>query len=80
MDIRNFRIAIDAGHGGDNNGTSNPTRTMLEKKYTLEIAKELQDRLRSAGVYQIFMTRTKDTSLSMIERLDMLKALIRICW
>jgi N-acetylmuramoyl-L-alanine amidase len=73
MDIRNFRIAIDAGHGGDNNGTSNAARTMQEKKYTLQIAKELEDQLTSAGVTQIFMTRTKDTSLSMIERLEMIK-------
>jgi N-acetylmuramoyl-L-alanine amidase len=73
LDIRNLRIAIDAGHGGDNAGTSNAEKTMSEKKYTLEIAQELQKVLDKAGITKVFMTRTKDTSLSMIERLELLK-------
>ena len=73
MDIRKLRIAIDAGHGGDNSGASGVTSNVLEKNYTLLIAKELQATLKKAGVKQIFMTRIKDTSLSMPERIMMLR-------
>ena len=73
MDIRKLKIAIDAGHGGDNSGASGVASGIVEKNYTLVIAKELQTALKKAGVKQIFMTRTKDTSLSMPERILMLK-------
>jgi N-acetylmuramoyl-L-alanine amidase len=73
MDIRKLKIAIDAGHGGDNSGASGVTSNILEKNYTLVIANELQKTLKKAGVKQIFMTRIKDTSLSMPERIEMLK-------
>lgn len=73
MDIRKLKIAIDAGHGGDNSGASGVVSNILEKNYTLVIAKELQSTLKRVGVKQVFMTRTKDTSLSMPERIEMLK-------
>ncbi len=34
LDIRKLRIAIDAGHGGDNAGASGVTSNILEKDYT----------------------------------------------
>jgi hypothetical protein len=43
-----------------------------EKKYTLLIAKELEKELLLENA-NVFMTRTKDTSLSMPERIGMLK-------
>ena len=73
LDIRKLRIAIDPGHGGDNSGASGVTSKVLEKEYTLLIAEQLQKVLKTAGVKNIFMTRTKDTSLSMPERIAMLK-------
>ncbi len=73
LDIRKMKIAIDAGHGGDNSGTSGVNHGILEKQYTLIIAKELEKVLRKAGVKDVFMTRTHDTSLSMIERLEMIR-------
>lgn len=72
-DIHKLRIAIDAGHGGDNSGASGGKSNISEKSLTLLFAKELQKTLRQAGVKHVFMTRTKDTSLSMPERIDMLK-------
>jgi N-acetylmuramoyl-L-alanine amidase len=69
LDIRKLKVAIDAGHGGDNSGASGVSSNILEKNYTLIIAKELQSTLKKAGVKQIYMTRTKDTSLSMPERI-----------
>jgi N-acetylmuramoyl-L-alanine amidase len=74
LDIRKLRIAIDAGHGGDNAGASGVNSNILEKDYTLLIAEQLRKTLKAAGVKNVFMTRTTDTSLSMPERIAMLKA------
>ena len=73
LDIKRLRIAIDAGHGGENAGASGGTSKVLEKEYTLLIAEQLRKVLRTAGVKQVFMTRTIDTTLSMPERIAMLK-------
>ena len=73
LDIKKLKIAVDAGHGGDNNGADGIKSKVLEKEYTLLIAKELQAALKKAGVKQVFMTRVKDTSLSMVERVEMLR-------
>lgn len=73
LDIRKLRIAIDAGHGGDNAGADGITSHVLEKDYTLLMATEVQKTLKKMGVQHVFMTRTKDTSLSMPERMEMLK-------
>jgi N-acetylmuramoyl-L-alanine amidase len=74
LDIKKLKIAIDAGHGGDNAGAEGINKKGLEKDYALLIAKQLAATLKKAGVKQVFMTRTKDTSLSMPERIEMLKA------
>lgn len=73
LDIRKLRIAIDAGHGGDNAGASGVRSRILEKEYTLLIAEQLRKALKAAGVKSVFMTRTADTTLSMPERIAMLK-------
>ncbi len=72
LELSHLRIAIDAGHGGDNTGASGDKTKILEKNYTLRIAKELQKELLLEGA-DVFMTRTKDTTLSMPERIEMLK-------
>ena len=74
LDIRKLSIAIDAGHGGDNSGATGYSGTALEKEYTLLIAKELEKTLAKAGVKKLLMTRTKDTSLSMLDRAEMVRA------
>ncbi len=73
LDIKKLKIAIDAGHGGDNSGASGLASGILEKEYTLKIARQLQVTLQKAGVQQVFMTRTKDTTLDMPQRIQMLK-------
>ena len=73
LDIKKLRIAIDAGHGGTNSGASGLTSNVLEKEYTLKFAKELQATLKKAGINNIFMTRTKDTTLDMPERIMLLR-------
>ncbi len=71
--IKNVFIAVDAGHGGDNSGAAGRTSSKLEKKLTLEYATALEKELKKAGVKRVFMTRTTDTSLSMPERIRMLR-------
>jgi N-acetylmuramoyl-L-alanine amidase len=73
LDIRKLRIAVDAGHGGDNSGARGVNSGLLEKDLTILIAEQLRKTLKEAGVKNVFMTRTKDTSLSMPERIAMLK-------
>jgi N-acetylmuramoyl-L-alanine amidase len=73
MDIRKVKIAIDPGHGGDNSGAAGMNEGIIEKEYTLLYAMEFEKYLRKKGTKNVFMTRTKDTTLSMIERHEMLK-------
>jgi len=71
--LRKLKIAVDAGHGGENKGASGKTSGILEKEYTLKMAKELEKVLKKEKV-AVFMTRAVDTSLDMIQRTAMLKA------
>lgn len=66
--LKGLTIAVDAGHGGDNTGASGVTSRVLEKNMTLLYAEELQKQLRVLGA-KVVMTRTKDTSLTMPERI-----------
>ena len=71
--LNKLKIAIDAGHGGTNTGASGVTSGILEKDYTLKIATELNKLLKKSNV-KTFMTRTADTTLDMVTRVEMLKA------
>lgn len=59
-------IAIDAGHGGRDPGGIGIHRT-YEKHYTLEIAKDLRERLKRDGAH-VIMSRTKDSNTSLTQR------------
>lgn len=72
LSVAGMKIAVDPGHGGDNNGAKGVTSGILEKHYTLMIAKEVEKMLSLAGA-NVFMTRKEDVSLGMNERIDMLK-------
>jgi N-acetylmuramoyl-L-alanine amidase len=69
LDIKNIKIAIDAGHGGTNLGAEGATTHILEKNYTLLFAKQLKKYLKSKGVKNVFMTRDVDTTLEMKDRI-----------
>lgn len=71
LSINHLKIAIDAGHGGDNIGATGITTNIKEKDYTLLIAKELSRQLIKAKA-NVVMTRVKDTTLSMFERIQFL--------
>jgi N-acetylmuramoyl-L-alanine amidase len=72
LGLDKLKIAVDAGHGGDNKGATGITSGIEEKNYTLLIANELEKELKLSKAV-VYMTREKDTSLSMIERIEMLK-------
>jgi N-acetylmuramoyl-L-alanine amidase len=65
---QNLLVAIDAGHGGSNSGATGVSTNILEKDYTLKIAKEVQKYFAAKKVHT-FMTRINDTDLSMPERI-----------
>ncbi|MCW3119588.1 MAG: N-acetylmuramoyl-L-alanine amidase [Chitinophagaceae bacterium] len=73
LSLSKLKIAIDPGHGGDNIGETGRKSGIEEKNYTLKIANELQETLKNENA-SVFMTREKDTSISMIERIMMLRA------
>jgi N-acetylmuramoyl-L-alanine amidase len=62
-----FTIVIDPGHGGIDGGANGLSGT-VEKDITLTFAKELRDRLRADGRYNVFMTREKDEFLRLDDR------------
>ena len=70
--LKNLTIAIDAGHGGDNIGATGGRTHILEKDYTLLIAKELETALRLKKA-RVVMTRVNDTTLTMPERIKFLQ-------
>ncbi|MEY3433020.1 MAG: hypothetical protein RL131_956 [Bacteroidota bacterium] len=71
--LKNLHIAVDAGHGGDNTGAAGLRSGKSEKRLTLEYALALEKELKKSGVKDVMMIRTKDTSLSMPERILMLR-------
>ncbi len=72
LNIRKMNIAIDAGHGGVNVGATGVSSGITEKDYTLRIARELDKLLKQRKV-KTFMTREKDTTLEMVDRVQMLR-------
>jgi N-acetylmuramoyl-L-alanine amidase len=67
LDISKLKIAVDAGHGGDNIGTRGVSTRIREKDYTLLMAKELEKALLEENA-EVFMTRRTDTAISMTAR------------
>jgi N-acetylmuramoyl-L-alanine amidase len=67
------QILIDPGHGGEDPGTTGRLGTK-EKDITLDIAMKLRDRLKRQPGYKILMTREKDITLSLNNRIDIAKS------
>ena len=55
-------IAIDAGHGGVDQGTENRRLEFKEKTFTLDVAKRLQGLLEKQG-FTVVMTRSSDVTV-----------------
>ena len=71
LSLNHLTIAIDAGHGGENIGATGNRTGIKEKDYTLLIAREVEKMLRIKKA-KVIMTRTKDTTLSMYQRITFL--------
>ena len=63
---RALKIAVDAGHGGDDSGAVGRGRTK-EKDINLTVAKELSRQLEFEG-YDVFLTRKSDAFISLGDR------------
>jgi N-acetylmuramoyl-L-alanine amidase len=72
LKLNRLFVAIDAGHGGTNNGAEGITSKVLEKNYTIRFANELEKRLKEKGAH-VVMTRTGDTTFNNIDRVLMLQ-------
>lgn len=66
--FKECRICIDAGHGGMDPGAV--SGEFKEKDLTLDIALSLKKRLSRYKIFEIFMTREKDESVSLHNRCE----------
>jgi N-acetylmuramoyl-L-alanine amidase len=64
-------IALDAGHGGADNGMENRRLGLKEKVLALDVVMRLKQVLEGAG-YRVVLTRTGDGALSPEKRKDLL--------
>ncbi|WP_454685099.1 N-acetylmuramoyl-L-alanine amidase [Ancylobacter moscoviensis] len=61
-------IVLDPGHGGIDSGAVNSGFGVTEKQLVLSVARQLQERLDKTGRYRVLMTRSKDTYVSLGQR------------
>ncbi len=67
----NYKVAIDAGHGGSDNGFTG--NGLVEKEYSLLISNYIKDRLDALGIPNV-ITRNTDRTLSDIERVNIIES------
>ncbi|MBB6445913.1 N-acetylmuramoyl-L-alanine amidase [Bacillus benzoevorans] len=68
VSLKNKTIVIDPGHGGEDGGTVGKYGT-LEKRLTLETAKQLSRKLEEAGA-NVILTRNGDLYLPLTSRVE----------
>jgi N-acetylmuramoyl-L-alanine amidase len=61
-------VLIDPGHGGHDPGATAVSGSIAEKQLTLQLARELRERLANAGRVRIALTREDDRYLTLEER------------
>lgn len=64
--MNDYRIVIDAGHGGDDPGASG--NGIIEKNLNLDISNYMYDRFKSLGV-PVKIIRTTDETITPNERI-----------
>ena len=69
----NPTIVIDPGHGGQDSGTKSVLGYRYEKDFTLDWARRLGSLLATNG-WQVFLTRSNDTDLSVSNRIAFAEA------
>lgn len=62
-----FRVFLDAGHGGEDGGAISPINKQLEKDLVLDITQRVGMRLEDAGLV-VQYSRTNDTFVSLEDR------------
>ncbi len=65
--MNDYKIVIDAGHGGDDPGASG--NGIIEKDLTLDISRRMYDEFRKLGI-PVTMTRVSDETLDPNERVE----------
>jgi len=68
-ELSGFTIVIDPGHGGDEDGAIGPDGTK-EKDVTLAMSKRLASELRSKLGARVYLTRTRDATMTLDERTE----------
>jgi len=66
-------IVIDAAHGGSDRGVELSDK-VREKDLTLQVARLIEKDLVQSGQFQVRLTRTADTAVSLDERLKIIRA------
>lgn len=61
-------VLIDAGHGGSDPGATSVSGEIVEKQLTLQLARELRDRLADNGRVRVALTRSDDSYLTLAQR------------
>ncbi len=69
-----FVVAVDAGHGGIDNGASGGVTKTEEKNVTLAFARELAAALNALPDTKAVLTRDKDEFLSLSQRVQLARA------
>lgn len=67
-------IVIDPGHGGIDTGTKGPNGE-TEKSIVLDFAMALRKKLEQSGKYRVAMTRSDDTFIPLMERVQIARQL-----
>lgn len=68
--MNNYKIIIDPGHGGTDNGASG--NDIIEKNMTLAISKIMYNELKRFGI-PVYITRETDETLSPTQRVNRIK-------
>lgn len=68
----NYRIVVDAGHGGSDPGAI--SGNLKEKDYNLKAANYMYNRFKELGI-PVVITRDTDKTLSRQERLNIMRSL-----
>ncbi|MBM3514293.1 MAG: N-acetylmuramoyl-L-alanine amidase [Alphaproteobacteria bacterium] len=66
---KKLTIAVDPGHGGIDPGAIGKSG-IYEKNITLAAAQQLKAKLEATGRYRVVLTRARDTSLGLRQRID----------
>jgi N-acetylmuramoyl-L-alanine amidase len=66
-------VVIDAGHGGVDPGAIGVSG-VYEKKIALDYSRDIAERLRATGLYEVVMTRDRDVFLPLRERVRIARA------